>query len=152
MLAEGGLYLDDDLFPVVSLDLFAVADKNGLLLVEDYASTGYWGSRDSNDISVWQAFIGSAWPGHPFFQCALRTVVENVLTHTTEKDVLFITGPHALRVCTKNYMFRFQLHANWPNGIAKNKSHAVVVHKAFPARAGRDRHYSKYATSELVVK
>lgn len=152
MLHEGGLYLDDDLYPIFPLDTFALADAFGLLLVEDYASTNYWGGRDSNDLSVWQAFIGSAWQGHPFFQCALSTVVHNVLHHTTEKDVLFITGPHALRVCTEHYTFRFQVHANWPQAVAENRTHSVLVHKAFPTRGGRGRHYSKFKVRDMFEK
>lgn len=150
LLVEGGIYMDDDLFPIVPFETFALADRYGLLLVEDYAPTGYWGSTDSDDISVWQAFIGSAWPGHPFFVCALETVVKNIMSHTTEKDVLFISGPHALRKCSHNYLFRFQMIAINQQNIVKNSTNAVIIHKAFPTRRGRARHYSTYKKEEII--
>ena len=152
LFMEGGLYLDDDLFPLLPLDLFALADKYGLLLVEDAAPTGYWGNRISDDISVWQAFIGSAWIGHPFFACGLDTILANVMQHNVEKDLLFITGPHALRKCTRDYHFRFQTGNGESRRVVSNKSHVVVIHKVFPSRRGRGRHYSTFSRNEIVTK
>lgn len=129
LYAYGGLYMDDDVLPLFPLDTITETDKYGLLLVEDRPPTTYWANLESHSKPVWQAFIGAAWPGHPVFDCAINTVIENTFSALQPR-------PPALQKCTAGYTFRYQLHGEPPHYMATNKSIISVMHKALRSPRG----------------
>lgn len=148
LLVEGGLYLDDDLLPFHPLDEITAADAHGLMLVEDRSPKTWWGNREPGDLPIWQAFIGVTRPLHPLFVCALDTIIENVKEMTPTVNLIYMTGPWALRKCSPGYTFRYRLNYDFPINIAGNDTHLVLIHKSLPPPP-REKHYSMI---DVIVK
>lgn len=149
----GGLYMDDDILPLRSLDEIARANNQGILLIEDRPHTNYW-KVASGGRPVLTNVVGSTHRLHPFFKCTLDDVVKNVKRARNPenrkriKNNQELTGPRAWTRCAKNYRFtlrfiKFSDRFGDPCFAGKSKDDLYYIEKAFPNRHN-NKHYSYF--------
>lgn len=108
LYAQGGLYLDNDIVPLVPLVELYVSDAG--------VSMG----NDLNGGVQMKILAGQA--GHPIFKCMLDRILAHVRWRTIPSSSLYISGPLLLKLCTDNHTRHEELaftymdtrHAVWP--------------------------------------
>ena len=143
-----GIYLDDDLLPVRPLAEIAIANTDGLLLVDDLPHTNWWGEAIFN--GTFNAFMGVTRPRHPWFACALSHVAATVrgrVVPALGNNYLSITGPQALTVCGGTHVYRMDhgvvATGSCPDGHPDVGCNVVAIHKPFKEQQDRLPSYTE---------
>lgn len=103
LFTEGGLFMGEFVRLVQHFSKVIQADAHGLLLVHDKGH-------------VWPGMMGAAWPGHPFYLCALRELTDS--------------GANYLDKCARHYFYRYNLIDKNGGKEVQNKTHVVAASRA----------------------
>jgi hypothetical protein len=147
--SEAGLYIDDDMLPLQPLSEIAIANSDGLLLVDDRPHTNWWGRTIYN--GTYNGFIGATRRHDPFFSCALshiQAVVMNRAIPTVGNTYLAITGPQALTPCAGRHVYRFEggflATGACYDGHTQRGCDLVAIHKPYRVSPNRSKSYIAY--------
>lgn len=99
MYADGGIYLDADIVPLLPID-HMYSDCSTATLGHDFpqATPGHDSPHEGKQMKI----IASA-PGAPIFKCALDSVIDHVRTRYIPEGSLMITGPNMLHQCYEKH-------------------------------------------------
>ncbi len=152
--SQGGIYLDEDIFPFVPLEEIYSPCAS--------ATVGHdfpWMEKKGKQMKI----LAST-PGAPIFQCALHNIIENVRVRAYPETELELTGPHMLHKCYEQHeddvavTYHDTRNAEWPfTGMRRGQKilayEIPMSSKHFWKEGGSDKEdYSDMFKNKMVYK
>ena len=134
LYAEGGVYLDADLVPLVPVRSLIMDDANVTLGYD--VPQRVRGSRAY--LPGLQMKVAAAVPGQPIFACMLRRIVRDArVRRPMTISTLYVTGPTLLAECAHTthqkiaFTYRDTRNTRWPyTGLTGRRGRVLVYEKA----------------------